>query len=614
MSLLSVDPVALARLGDSIRTLRGQAEISAGVVRAVSGQWGATIPALSAAAMSRRMEDVLTRVGALADVITVVAEGFARTETGVAASFAPVPAPSSAALSGLAGLLDRLDPTQLEALLVASPTLAELVVDRLPAPPGSPSARLAELLRSVGRGVPTTAVLLEARALLLGLTPSSRRRLALLAPALVSGLASAPVEDRFAATRVLVSAESARLLARLPRLSGSQRAAGERRLRWYAELLTGSVVLVRPDGSRLVRPHQLLAFDPRGDGRIEEVFGDLTRARHLAVYVPGTGTSLDRYAGNAQRASSFAAAEPDLAVVLWQDADFPDKPLDHVVPPVALWDSPVRATEEQLRAHVLSAAYRDAADRAGATLATDVEGLRMALPGPGSDLTVLGHSYGGSIVGSAEAHGMVVDRVVHISSAGGYVANVHDYAAGECGTHRFSMTDPDDPIQLVQGAGFSSVGQVEKSLGTVAGVLPAPLRPLTAPVAAGLAVVSGDPHQVGHGLDPDLIPGVTRLDTGVRADGHTLVSGHGGMFEPGSTAWRNLLAVMHGDPVQVLEPARWHTELVPAAVHVAAGPGGVSAGFADPHYVVTASPYDQPGYQPPVQPSTGPACHGQNSW
>ena len=104
-----------------------------------------------------------------------------------------------------------------------------------------------------------------------------------------------------------------------------------------------------------------------------------------------------------------------------------------------------------------------------------------------ADLTVLGHSYGGSIVGSAEAHGMVVDRVVHISSAGGYVSDVHDYAAGECGTHRFSMTDPDDPIQLVQGAGFSSAGQVEKSLGTVAGVLPAPLRPLDGPVAAGLA-------------------------------------------------------------------------------------------------------------------------------
>ncbi len=611
MSVLTVDPVALGRVGGSIRTLRGQAELSASEVRAVAGQWADSVPALSAAALARRMEDALGRVGALADLVAVVAEGFARTESGIAASFAvrsPMPATG---LTGLAGLLEGLDPARLEALLVASPALAELVVDRLPALPGSPPGRLAALLHS---GEPATVVLLEARGFLLGLPAAARRRLSLLAPALVSALASAPVEDRFAATRVLVSAESARLLARLPRLSGPDRTAGERRLAWYAELLAGTVVLTRPDGSRLVRPHQLLAFDARGDGRIEEVFGDLGRARHLAVYVPGTGTSLDRYPGNAERASAFAAAEPDLAVVLWQDADFPDRPLDHVVPPVALWDSPVRATEEQIRAHVLSAAYRDAADRAGPALAHDVQGLQMALPAPAADLTVLGHSYGGSIVGSAEAHGMVVDRVVHISSAGGYVSDVQQYAAGECGTRRFSMTDPDDPIQLVQGAGFSSTGQIETSLGTVAGVLPAPLRPLTGPVAAGLAVVSGDPRQVGHGLDPDLIPSVTRLDTGVLADGRSLVSGHGGMFEPGSTAWRNLLAVMHGDPVQVLEPARWQVALVPGEAHVAAGPGGVSASVADPHYVVRHSPYDQPGYRPPVEPSTGRACTDGPSW
>ena len=43
---------------------------------------------------------------------------------------------------------------------------------------------------------------------------------------------------------------------------------------------------------------------------------------------------------------------------------------------------------------------------------------------------------------------------------------------------------------------------------------------------AGLLATSSDPFQVGHGRDPDVIPGVTRLDTGLRADGRTLVSGH----------------------------------------------------------------------------------------
>ena len=225
----------------------------------------------------------------------------------------------------------------------------------------------------------------------------------------------------------------------------------------------------------------------------------------------------------------------------------------------------------------------------------------MAVPGPGADLTVLGHSYGGSIVGSAEAHGLRVNRVVQIASAGGYVEDVHAYAAGACGTRRFSMTAPDDPIQLVQGAGFSSWDEVEHSLRTVAGVLPLPLKPLAPAITVGLAAVSLDPAQIGHGLDPDLLPGVTRLDTGVRPDGHTLVRGHGGMFEPGSTAWRNLLAVMRGDPVQVLEPGRWQSRLVPADGSL-------------PHYVVTRSPYDEPGYRPPVESSTASACTQPTSW
>jgi len=243
-----------------------------------------------------------------------------------------------------------------------------------------------------------------------------------------------------------------------------------------------------------------------------------------------------------------------LAVVLWQNADFPDQPQDELIPRIGLGENPVHAVHHQLRAHVLAAAYRDAADVAGVALARDVEGLRMAVPGPGADLTVLGHSYGGSIVGSAEAHGLRVERVVQIASAGAFVDDVRAYTAGECGTRRFSMTAPGDPIQLVQGAGFRTRDEIEQSLRTVVGVLPLPLKPLAPAVTLGVAVVSADPLQIGHGLDPDLVPGVTRLETGVRPDGHTPVSGHGGMFEPGSTAWRNLLAVMRGDPMQVLEP------------------------------------------------------------
>ena len=53
------------------------------------------------------------------------------------------------------------------------------------------------------------------------------------------------------------------------------------------------------------------------------------------------------------------------------------------------------------------------------------------------------------------------------------------------------MTAPDDPIQLVQGAGFSSWDEIEHSLRTVAGVLPLPLKPLTPAITVGVATAPG---------------------------------------------------------------------------------------------------------------------------
>jgi hypothetical protein len=546
VSVLAVDTAALAQVARVIRAIAAGLDPCVGEVHSVAGRLGGDA-GVELVALAARTEDVLGRVDTLARVVAVVADGFARTEAGVAASFAFGPP-----WPRLDQLFTGVPPAALEALLVGSPELARIVVDRMHRldvlRPGSVAAQLYAVQRS---GEPTTVVLRQSRAILLALSDDDRRRLALLHPALVSGVASAPVEDRFAACRVLVSAEIARLRTSF---AGQMPALVERRLRRYDELLHGRVVLLRPDGTRLIRPHQLLAFDSGSDGRIAEVFGDLSSASHLAVYVPGTGTSLDRYDGNARRVTDFAAADPSLAVVLWQNGDFPDQPQDELIPPIGLGENPVQAIQHQLRGHVLAAGYRDAADVAGVALTRDVEGLRMAAPRPGADLTVLGHSYGGSIVGSGEAHGLRVERVVQIASAGAYVDDVRAYTAGECGTRRFSMTAPDDPIQLVQGAGFRSRDEIEHSLRTVVDVLPLPLKPLAPAVTLGVAVASADPLQIGHGLDPDLVPRVTRLDTGVRPDGHTLVSGHGGMFEPGSTAWRNLVAVMRGDPVQVLEP------------------------------------------------------------
>jgi hypothetical protein len=166
-------------------------------------------------------------------------------------------------------------------------------------------------------------------------------------------------------------------------------------------------------------------------------------------------------------------------------------------------------------------------------------------------VTVAGHSYGGSIIGAAEAAGMRADRILHIESAGAgpSVVGIDDYTYPE--SDRYSMTAPDDPIHFAQG---TSIGPL------------------------------------GHGSDPDALQDVVRLETGLvdHADrGSDLLRGgpaHSGVFTPGSTAWRNILNVMTGHDVMVYAEPDWVTTVVG-------------------HDVVTEFQYpmEDPDYTPPTQ-------------
>ncbi|MGW0826351.1 alpha/beta hydrolase [Streptomyces sp. NPDC002845] len=55
----------------------------------------------------------------------------------------------------------------------------------------------------------------------------------------------------------------------------------------------------------VVPSRQFLRFDGRGSGQAVEVFGDLTRADHIAVLVPGSDTTLDTYARFRRGASAL---------------------------------------------------------------------------------------------------------------------------------------------------------------------------------------------------------------------------------------------------------------------------------------------------------------------
>lgn len=540
------------------------------------------LPELTLAAVGRR--EVLARLATLRAVVTLAAESYAATEARVAQLFGCGP---------VSGLLRSLDATALEALLVSAPALAAAVVSRRP----GDRDPVADALTRTLLLPPALAARRQAQTLALMGAPQ-RRLLALMRPWLMTSLAGAPASDRFAASRVLVAADLATLLRRRAAMTpGPELRRIERRIAMRQKLIEEQVVLRHPDGTLTRHPHQLLSFDPADDGRVVEVIGDLDRARHLAVFVPGTGSDLDRAAGTVARMTPFASANPSLAVVVWQNADHPDQPFDDPLPPPSVLIGPAGPARLQryLREHVLAAAYRDAAAVAGPVLAADVAGLRVAMAVPASDLTVLGHSYGGSIVGAAEANGMVADRVVHVASAGAYVDDVADYAAP--GTPRFSMTAYDDPIRLAQGYDASDTTD------RVRAMLPAPLDPFAAAAAEAARLAVPASSETGHGLDPDLVPGVVRLDTGVHQDG-SLVRGHSSMFEPDSTAWRNLLGVMTRGQVEVLQPQLWSSHLDPLGAAVTL-PGGAVVGGSTmrplpPRYVIDRTPYADPGYRPPV--------------
>jgi pimeloyl-ACP methyl ester carboxylesterase len=154
----------------------------------------------------------------------------------------------------------------------------------------------------------------------------------------------------------------------------------------------------------LAAGRQFAAFDPSGDGRAVEVLGDLSSARHVVVFVPGSDTTLadfDRGLGGvARRAPStqarwlraaILARQPQarVAVVAWLGYD----------PPEGLGLAAVRQNR--------------AADGAAA-----LTRFIAALP-PQATVTVVGHSYGTVVMAlAAPAFGSRVTNLVALASPG----------------------------------------------------------------------------------------------------------------------------------------------------------------------------------------------------
>lgn len=272
----------------------------------------------------------------------------------------------------------------------------------------------------------------------------------------------------------------------------------DRRITFYQGLL-GEIDDPAGSGRRIDR--KFLGFDPARESLIE-LNGDLEDASSVAILVPGMNTTIEGSAADTTLARRFVAAtRGGVAAITYLGGPFPQG--DTVVEALLEAASPRQALAMAPR---LVAFSRDV----GAAVDEVEAATGRAIP-----VTYVGHSYGGSILGTAEALGLTADRTLYAAAAGaGFgVDGPEDWHNRNPDVLRFAMTAPGDPIQLVQGL-----------------------------------------HGGPHGADPDTMPGVIRLATGHYDDGRLMAgpSAHTDVLdEPASDAWRNVLAVITGDRAHI---------------------------------------------------------------
>ena len=311
------------------------------------------------------------------------------------------------------------------------------------------------------------------------MSPDQRQRLVAEFPRQVGNTDGVPWDMRVAANRVNIAQAI---------VDNFGDPAAQQRSDLYRSLL-GEIDDPARSGQRVDR--QILAFDP-ARASLVELNGSLSTAKSVAVLVPGLHTTIQGSAATTATARRFVSAtRGDVATVTYLGGPFPrGNPVTGVVDAA----NPRYALDMAPRL----VAFSEDVDRT-------VDATGRLIP-----VTYIGHSYGGSILGTAEALGLTADRTLYVAAAGAGVGvdDPSDWHNRNPDVLRFSMTAPGDFIEAVQG-------------------------------------IPGGPH----GADPDEMPGVIRLATGHYDDGRLMTGpqAHSDVLNWPSDAWRNILAVISGD-------------------------------------------------------------------
>lgn len=228
-------------------------------------------------------------------------------------------------------------------------------------------------------------------------------------PQLLGGLDGAPPEVRYAANRIVIELEIDRLEAQIEELKTDQETDRfgwvdpDRIIGWFSvSSLTERAVSALEERVAeyrlwLAEDRQILLFDPAGDGRVVEVFGDLTLAERVGVVVPGMDNDMGNFSHgdggfrtNAQQLheASLRLGPLSIATVAWLGYDTPDG---------------------------VDAAGAGAARAGAPALTRFLEGID---PEADKQLTLVAHSYGSVLAGLAAQDGLEVNDIVFVGSPG----------------------------------------------------------------------------------------------------------------------------------------------------------------------------------------------------
>lgn len=250
------------------------------------------------------------------------------------------------------------------------------------------------------------------------LTPVQQQALILSDPAGIGRLDGVPVIARDEANRLFLAAEKTRIGDRIAALKGKDDLSkGEKaELKLLNQQFGGIKSLDRrlhTAGPGLQRPY-LIGFDTRGNGHAIVAMGNPDTAHRIATYVPGTGASLGKIGGDLDRADRMGIEalrqNPNLrtSTITWIGYDAPQKVIDKDLP-LGLDD--VFPGKDATRG--------DYARNAGEALDRFQDGLRVTHEGGRSLNTVVGHSYGSTVIGyTARDHGLDADRTIFVGSPG----------------------------------------------------------------------------------------------------------------------------------------------------------------------------------------------------